>query len=67
MLNLLTAEKIKLFHSRKLLIVLAVLSFLPIFQVLNSKMLVHYGEELVQAIDTVINGATGILMMEKTD
>ncbi|MDQ0227352.1 ABC transporter permease [Metabacillus niabensis] len=65
MLNLLTAEKIKLFRSRKLLIVLAVLSFLPIFQVLNSKMLVHYGEELVQAIDTVINGATGILMMEK--
>lgn len=65
MLNLLTAEKIKLFRSKKLWIVLGILSLLPIFQVLNSKLAVHYGTKLVQAIDTVINGATGILMIEK--
>ncbi|MCH1624390.1 ABC transporter permease [Ferdinandcohnia quinoae] len=65
MLNLLTAERIKLFRSKKLWIVLSLLILLPIYQALNSKMSVHYGNELVQAIDTVINGATGILMMEK--
>lgn len=65
MLNLLTAERIKLIRSKKLLIVLGILSLLPIIQVVNSKMTVHYGTKLVQAIDTVINGATGILMMEK--
>jgi len=65
MLNLLTAERIKLFRSKKLWIVLGILSLLPIIQVMNSNMTVHYGTELVQAIDTVVNGATGILMMEK--
>lgn len=65
MLNLLTAEKIKLLRSRKLWIVLAILALLPIFQVINSNMEVHYGDELIQRIDTVINGATGILMMDK--
>ncbi|MGG0720225.1 ABC transporter permease [Robertmurraya massiliosenegalensis] len=65
MLNLLTAERIKLIRSKKLLIVLAILSLLPIIQAVNSKMIVSYGTELVQAKDTVINGATGILMMEK--
>lgn len=65
MLNLLTAEKIKLLRSKKLWIVLGILSLLPIFQVANSLMAVHYGNELVQPVDTVINGATGILMMEK--
>lgn len=65
MLNLLTAEKIKLIRSKKLAIVLAIVSLLPILQVLNSKMTVHYGTDLIQAKDTVINGATGILMMEK--
>ncbi|UOQ87183.1 ABC transporter permease [Gracilibacillus salinarum] len=65
MLNLLTAERIKLFRSRKLIIVLAILAILPIIQVANSKMTVHYGNELVQVIDTVINGATGVLMIKK--
>lgn len=65
MLNLLTAEKIKLRRSKKLWIVLGILSLLPIFQVANSLMAVHYGNELVQPVDTVINGATGVLMMEK--
>ncbi len=65
MLNLLTAERIKLFRSKKLWIVLGILSLLPIIQVVNSNMTVHYGTKLVQAKDTVINGATGILMMEK--
>jgi ABC-2 type transport system permease protein len=65
MLNLLTAERIKLFRSKKLWIVLGILSFFPIYQAVNSKVSVHYGTKLVQAIDTVINGATGILMMEK--
>jgi ABC-2 type transport system permease protein len=65
MLNLLTAERIKLFRSKKLWIVLGILFLLPIYQAVNSKVSVHYGTKLVQAIDTVINGATGILMMEK--
>jgi ABC-2 type transport system permease protein len=65
MLNLLTAETIKLVRSKKLMIVLGVLSLLPIIQVMNSKMTVDYGTKLVQPIDTVINGATGILMIEK--
>ena len=56
MLNLLTAERIKLFRSKKLWIVLSILSLLPIFQAANSKLTVHYGTKLVQAIDTVING-----------
>jgi ABC-2 type transport system permease protein len=65
MLNLLTAERIKLFRSKKLWIVLGILSLFPIYEVASSKMAVHYGNKLDQAIDTVINGATGILMMEK--
>lgn len=65
MLNLLTAERIKLARSKKLILVLAILSLLPIIQAVNSKMVVNYGTELIQAKDTVINGATGILMMEK--
>lgn len=65
MLNLLTAEKIKLVRSKKLWLVLGILSLLPIFQVVNSNISVNYGAELNQTKDTVINGATGILMMEK--
>ncbi len=65
MLNLLTAEKIKLFRSKKLWIVLAILSLLPIYQAANSKLMVHYGAKLVRTTDVVINGATGILMIEK--
>ncbi|MCU9614907.1 ABC transporter permease [Caldibacillus lycopersici] len=65
MFNLLTAERIKLLRSRKLWIAFLIFALLPIIQVANSKMTVHYGTELVQATDTVINGATGILMMEK--
>ncbi|WP_077618458.1 ABC transporter permease [Bacillus sinesaloumensis] len=65
MFNLLTAERIKLIRSKKLWIVLVILSVLPIYQAANSKLAVHFGAELVQAVDTVINGATGILMMEK--
>lgn len=65
MLNLLTAERIKLFKSKKLWIVLSIFSLLPIYQAINSRIAVHYGTKLVQAVDTVINGATGILMMEK--
>ncbi|MEK4667457.1 ABC transporter permease [Niallia sp. FSL R7-0271] len=65
MLNLLTAEKIKLVRSKKLWIVLGILSILPVMQAINSKMMVHYGTELVQAIDTVVNGASSVLMIEK--
>ncbi len=65
MLNLITADRIKLLRSKKIFIVLIVLSVLPIIQAINSKMTVNYGTELVQAIDTVINGATSILLMEK--
>ncbi|WP_182102126.1 ABC transporter permease [Niallia taxi] len=65
MLNLLTAERIKLLHSKKLWVVLAILTVLPILQVINTKWNVSNGAKLVQAIDTVVNGATSILMMEK--
>lgn len=65
MLNLLTAEKFKLYRSKKLWIVLGILLLLPIMQTVNSILEVDNGKELVQVKDTVINGATGILMMEK--
>ncbi|MER2090310.1 MAG: ABC transporter permease [Sporosarcina sp.] len=65
MLNLLAAEKIKLFRSKKFWITLSILCLLPIMQVVNSLFAVRNGEELVQVIDTVVNGATGVLMMEK--
>ncbi|MDS9472352.1 ABC transporter permease [Sporosarcina pasteurii] len=65
MLNLLTAEKIKLRRSKKLMIALIILCVLPIIQVVNSYWSVSYGDELIQKIDTVVNGATGILMIKK--
>lgn len=65
MFNLLSAEKIKLHRSKKLWIVLSILCLLPIYQAINSQITVNYGKELVQVIDTVINGATGILMIKK--
>ena len=65
MLNLLTAERIKLIRSKKIWIVLSVFTLLPIYQLVNNIIAVHRGTKLVQAMDTVINGATGILMMEK--
>ena len=65
MLNLLAAEKIKLLRSKKLWITLTILFFLPILQAVNSVISVKYGDDLVQAIDTVVNGATGILMIDK--
>lgn len=65
MLNLLAAEKIKLMQSKKLWIVLGIFFILPIYQVVIDQVNVHYGAELSQPLDTVVNGATGILMMEK--
>lgn len=65
MLNLLTAERIKLIKSKKLWIVFSILALLPIYQVIMTKINVHYGAELSQPIETVINGATGILMIDK--
>jgi ABC-2 type transport system permease protein len=65
MLNLLTAEKIKLFRSKKLWIVLGILFLFPIMQVVNSHFEVVNGKELIQPIETVINGATAILMIKK--
>ena len=65
MLNLLSAEKIKLIRSKKLWIVLGILSLLPIMQVVNILIEVHNGKELVQIIETVINGASAILMIKK--
>lgn len=65
MLNLLTAEKIKLLRSKKLWIVLGILLLLPIMQVVNTLIEVHHGKELVQIIETVINGASAILMIKK--
>ncbi|MFJ5623914.1 ABC transporter permease [Peribacillus loiseleuriae] len=61
MFNLLTAEKVKLSQSKKLMIVLGILTLLPIYYVVMSKLIVHGGSTL----DTVINGATGILMIKK--
>lgn len=65
MLNLLAAEKVKLFRSKKLWIVLGILFLLPIMQVVNIQIEVHNGKELVQIIETVINGSTAILMIKK--
>ncbi|WP_336822753.1 hypothetical protein [Sporosarcina sp. USHLN248] len=65
MLNLLAAENIKLFRSKKIWISLSILFLLPILQVANSMINVKYGNELVQAKDIVVNGATGILMIDK--
>lgn len=65
MLNLLAAEKTKLLHSKKIWIVLSILFLLPILQAVNSVVSVNYGDELVQVIDTVVNGATGVLMIKK--
>ncbi|MFD2699429.1 ABC transporter permease [Paenibacillus shunpengii] len=66
MFNLLSAERIKIYRSSKLWIVLAILFLLPVCQAALSKMdIISNGEELVQAIDTVVNGATGVLMIEK--
>ena len=65
MLNLLAAERIKLLRGKKLWIVLSILCLLPILQAVNSVVSVNYGDELVQIIDTVVNGATGVLMMKK--
>lgn len=65
MLNLLTAERLKLVRGKKLWIALSILFLLPIIQVVNSQMNVHYGTALVQPIDTVVNGATGVLMIKK--
>lgn len=65
MLNLLAAEKIKLFRSKKLWITLAILFFLPIMQAMSLHFEVQNGKEPVQIIETVINGATAILMIKK--
>jgi ABC-2 type transport system permease protein len=64
MLNLLAAEIIKLLRSKKLWIVLIIFSLLPILQAALDR---HdkNGEALIQKLDTVVNGATGVLMMEK--
>ncbi|MCM3745867.1 ABC transporter permease [Paenibacillus pasadenensis] len=60
MFNLLTAEKIKLLRSKKVWIVLGLFVIIPIYQALESK-----SSSLKQVLETVVNGATGILMMEK--
>ena len=65
MLNLLTAEKIKILRGKKLWIVLGILCLLPIMQVVNLQIEVNYGKELFQPVETVINGATAILMIKK--
>lgn len=67
MLNLLTAEKIKLMKSRKLWIVLGLLFILPIYQAVNTVVELNHGGDLDLRLDTVINGASGILMMDKND
>ncbi|EGP4895657.1 ABC transporter permease subunit [Enterococcus faecium] len=66
MFNLLTAEKIKVWKSRKMWVSLGLMVVLPLFYSWNEwYMHTKYGNELNQATDTVINGATGILMVEK--
>ncbi|WP_125761818.1 ABC transporter permease [Companilactobacillus hulinensis] len=67
MLNLLMADKIKLFRSRKMWITLAIVIFLPIFQLLNSISKNEYQGKLVQKMDIVVNGATGVLMNVKAN
>ncbi|MHA6481751.1 ABC transporter permease [Paenibacillus sp. strain BS8-2] len=64
MLNLLAAENIKLLRSKKLWIVLAVCFLLPVLQAVEARY-DYNGEVLVQKLETVVNGASGVLMMEK--
>lgn len=67
MLNLLSAEKIKVLKSRKMWIVLGLMVILPLFYSWDEwYMHTKYGNELNQTTATVINGASGILMIEKT-
>jgi len=67
MLNLLAADKIKLFKSRKLWITLAIVVFLPIFQLLNAISKNSYQGHLTQKADIVFNGASGVLMNVKSN
>lgn len=66
MSNLLMADKVKLFKSRKMWVVLAIAIFIPIFQLLNSISKEHYQSQLIQKIDLVVNGASGVLMNVKS-
>ncbi|MFD1318545.1 ABC transporter permease [Loigolactobacillus zhaoyuanensis] len=65
MSNLLAADKIKLTHSKKIILVLLIMGLLPLVQALNGQLTVHSGFKLTQLKDIVIDGATSILMIEK--
>lgn len=65
MFNLLTAEKLKLQHSWKLWVCLGIFIFYPLLQLVGIVGEANNGKELLQPVETVINGATGVLMMAK--
>lgn len=65
MFNLLTAEKLKLQHSWKLWVCLGIFIFYPLLQLVGIIGEANNGKELLQSVETVINGATGVLMMAK--
>lgn len=66
MSNLLMADKVKLFRSKKMWVSLLIITFLPIFQLLNTISKNNYQGKLVQKADIVVNGATGVLMPVKS-
>jgi hypothetical protein len=66
MLNLLTSDRIKLNKSRKLWISLLIVVVWPIFQLISAISKKHYQGGLSQSWDTVVNGATGVLMNVKS-
>lgn len=67
MLNLLAADKVKLFKSRKMWITLSIVVFLPIFQLLNAISKNSYQGHLTPKEDIVVNGASGVLMNVKSN
>lgn len=67
MLNLLAADRIKLFRSRKMWISLFCVILVPIFQLFNAVSKNQYQGKLIQKVDIVVNGASAVLMNVKVD
>ena len=68
MLNLLIAEKIKVVKSRKMWVVLGLMTLLAIYLPVNDYLMhVNYDKVMNLRIDTVVNGATAIMIAKKAN
>lgn len=68
MFNLLTAEKLKIIKSRKMWFVLGLVIFLAVYLPINDySMHINYGKIMNLRRDTVINGATAIMIAKKAN